>query len=137
MSWQMRAITVYLRPPATQLRHRRRRRSSTLFDVYGVRAKGAGATNHGSATTVIYLHGGAYVNEIPSAHWKLISDLATQLGCSVVVPIYGLAPSHHAADALTPVGTNRSASSRNAPTGIGKLGLPGDLSSGVTPKPGG
>ncbi len=33
--------------------------------------------------------------------------------------------------------TNTSASSRNAPTGIGKLGLPGDLSSGVTPGPGG
>ena len=104
---------------------------------YSVRAKGAGATNQGSATTAIYLHGGAHVNEIPSAHWKLITDLATQLGCSVVVPIYGLAPSRHAADALTPVGTNRCASSRNAPTGIGKLGLPGDLLSGVTPGPGG
>jgi len=83
------------------------------------------------------VHVGAYVNEIQSAHWKLITDLATQLGCSVVVPIYGLASSHHAADALTPVGTNTCASTRNAPTGIGKLGLPGDLSSGVTPRPGG
>ena len=78
---------------------------------------------------------GTYVNEIQSAHWKLITDLATQLGCSV--PIYGLAPSHHAADALTPVGTNRCASTGNAPTGIGKLGLPGDQSSAVTPRPGG
>ena len=50
----------------------------------------------------IYLHVGAYVNEIQSAHWKLVTDLATQLGCSVVVPIYGLAPTHHAAEALTP-----------------------------------
>ena len=81
------------------------------------------------------VHVGTYVNEIQSTHWKLITDLATQLGCSV--PIYGLAPSHHAADALTPVGTNTGASTRNAPTGIGKLGLPGDLSSGVTPRPGG
>jgi hypothetical protein len=104
---------------------------------YSVRAQGAGATNQGSATTAIYLHGGAHVNEIPSAHWKLITDIATQLGRSAVVPIYGLAPSRHAADALTPVGTNRCASSRNAPTGIGKLGLPGDLLSGVTPGPGG
>jgi acetyl esterase/lipase len=75
------------------------------FDVYGVRAEDAGATNQGPATTVIYLHGGAYVNEIQSAHRKLITDLATQLGCSV--PIYGLAPSHHAADALTPSGRTR------------------------------
>jgi hypothetical protein len=33
--------------------------------------------------------------------------------------------------------TNTYASSRNAPTGIGKLGLPGDLSRGVPPRPGG
>jgi hypothetical protein len=35
------------------------------------------------------VHVGTYDNEIQSAHWKLITDLATQLGCSV--PIYGLA----------------------------------------------
>ena len=101
MSWQMRAITVYLRParkPSYATADAAVRRH--FFDVYSVQAKGAGATNHAPATTVIYLHGGAYINEIQSAHWKLITDLATQLGCSV--PIYGLAPSHRAADALTP-----------------------------------
>jgi hypothetical protein len=36
-----------------------------------------------------------------------------------------------------PVGTNMSGSSTNAPTGIGKLGLPSELSSGVTPRLGG
>ena len=136
MSWQMRAIAIYLRPagkPSYATADAAVRRH--FFDVYSVRAKGAGATNQGPATTVIYLHGGAFVNEIQSAHWKLVTDPATQLGCSV--PIYGLAPSHHAADALTPVGTNRCASTRNAPAGIGKLDLPGDLSSGVTPRPGG
>jgi acetyl esterase/lipase len=132
----MRAITVCMRSarkPSYATADAAVRRH--FFDVYSVRAKGAGATSRGSATTVIYLHGGAYVNEIQSAHWKLVTDLATQLGCSV--PIYGLAPSHHAAEVLTPVGTNTCASTRNAPTGIGKLGLPGDLSSGVTPRPGG
>jgi acetyl esterase/lipase len=93
MSWQMRAIAIYLLParkPSCASADAAVRRHS--FDVYSVRAKGAGATNQGPATTVIYLHGGAYVNEIPSAHWKLITDLATQLGFSVVAPIYGLAP---------------------------------------------
>jgi hypothetical protein len=42
-----------------------------------------------------------------------------------------------AADALTPVGMNTCATTRNAPTAIGKLDLPGDLSGGVTPSPGG
>ena len=96
---------------------------------------GRGDMSWQTRAIAIYLHGGGYVKEIQSAHWKLITDLATQLGCSV--PIYGLAPSHHAADALTPVGTNTCASTRSAPTGIGKLGLPGDLSSGVTPRLGG
>jgi hypothetical protein len=35
------------------------------------------------------------------------------------------------------VGTNMSASSTNAPAGTGKLGLPSELSSGVTPRRGG
>ena len=96
---------------------------------------GRGDMSWQTRAIAIYLHGGGYVKEIQSAHWKLITDLATQLGCSV--PIYGLAPSHHAACALTPVGTNTCASTRNAPTGIGKLGLPGDLSSAVTPRLGG
>src|SRR3954453_21680723 len=103
MSWQTRAIAIYLRParkPSCAAADAAVRRH--FFDVYSVRAKGAGATNQGLATTVVYLHGGAYVNEIQSADWKLVTDLATRLGCLVVVPIYGLAPSHHAADALTP-----------------------------------
>jgi acetyl esterase/lipase len=100
-----------------------------------VASAGRGDMSWQTRAIAIYLHGGGYVKEIQSAHWKLITDLATQLGCSV--PIYGLAPSHHAADALTPVGTNTCASTRNAPAGIGKVDLPGDLSSGVTPRPGG
>ena len=74
MSWQMRAIAIYLRParkPSYATADAAVRRH--FFDVYSVRAKGAGATNHAPATTVIYLHGGAYVNEIQSAHGKLIT----------------------------------------------------------------
>ena len=42
--------------------------------------------------TVIYLHGGAYVSQIMSAHWKYISKLAEATGYRVVVPIYPLIP---------------------------------------------
>ena len=41
----------------------------------------------------VYVHGGAYVNEIVSQHWALISRLA-DAGVRVEVPIYGLAPQH-------------------------------------------
>ncbi len=42
--------------------------------------------------TVIYLHGGAYVSQILSFHWKFISRLAQDTGYRVVVPIYPLIP---------------------------------------------
>jgi hypothetical protein len=103
MSWQTRAIAIYLGQAANP---------------------GASDDRHPSARW-------------RPARWKPSTDLARQLGCSVVVPIYGPAPSHHAADAVTPVAMNTCASTRNAPTGVGKLGLPGGLSGGVTPSPGG
>ena len=42
--------------------------------------------------TIIYLHGGAYVSQIVSFHWKFISRLAAETGYRVVVPIYPLIP---------------------------------------------
>jgi acetyl esterase/lipase len=126
MSWQMRAIAVYVRltrkpelltlaagesrlakpkGPSTPPAKLTRRCDVTCdtvesFDVYTVRPKNSSV----SATipaTVIYLHGGAYVSEIQPPHWTLIGNLATQLGCPVVVPIYGLAPQHHVDEAFT------------------------------------
>lgn len=41
----------------------------------------------------IYLHGGAYANEISPQHWALVDQLASA-GVHVEVPIYGLAPQH-------------------------------------------
>lgn len=50
---------------------------------------------HSTATqTVIYLHGGAYVNEIFPQHWRLIEQIA-DAGARVIVPVYGLAPQHN------------------------------------------
>ncbi|MBQ6152561.1 MAG: alpha/beta hydrolase [Ruminococcus sp.] len=45
-----------------------------------------------SKKTVIYIHGGAYVSQILSFHWKFISKLAEATGYRVVVPIYPLIP---------------------------------------------
>lgn len=43
--------------------------------------------------TVIYLHGGTYLNGLDTRHWSLVSDLAGA-GVRVLVPDYGLAPDH-------------------------------------------
>lgn len=49
---------------------------------------------------VVHLHGGAYVSEVVRQHWQLARALAVGLDCEVLVPLYGLAPDHHAEDAL-------------------------------------
>src|SRR5690606_34661062 len=47
-----------------------------------------------SGLHIIYLHGGAYLFEITSYHWRLIAEMAERLGARVTVPIYRLAPDH-------------------------------------------
>jgi acetyl esterase/lipase len=42
--------------------------------------------------SVIYLHGGAWVNEIARQHWQLVAQIATEASTTVVVPIYPLVP---------------------------------------------
>jgi monoterpene epsilon-lactone hydrolase len=40
----------------------------------------------------LYLHGGAYIRPITSHHWRFIQALVEQAGCTIVVPLYPLAP---------------------------------------------
>ncbi|MFE3001431.1 alpha/beta hydrolase fold domain-containing protein [Nocardia sp. NPDC059246] len=47
---------------------------------------------------LIYLHGGGCVTEILPAHWYFVADLVRQLNCEAIVPLYPLAPEHHALD---------------------------------------
>lgn len=56
---------------------------------HGIRRRGA----------VVYLHGGAYVSEIVTQHWSMVSDIADATGRVVDVAIYGLAPQHNALQA--------------------------------------
>jgi acetyl esterase/lipase len=122
MSWQMRAVALYLRMtrkrrhattasaerilaepkgPSAPPRGLTRRFDVTTktidgFDVHIVSPDGS----RKSAATVVYLHGGAYVGEIQRQHWSLISDVASGSGVDVWVPIYGLAPQYQADDAI-------------------------------------
>ena len=47
-----------------------------------------------SRQRLLYLHGGAFVFQITSYHWKLIAELAERVGAAVTVPIYPIAPEH-------------------------------------------
>lgn len=43
---------------------------------------------------ILYLHGGAYINDASVYHWKLCDRLAQDLNAEVVFPIYPLTPNH-------------------------------------------
>ncbi len=62
--------------------------------VYEVRPKSPLA----SPRRVLYFHGGAYVFEITSFHWKLIAEMCERLGARITVPIYPIAPEHRFED---------------------------------------
>ncbi|UQW99863.1 alpha/beta hydrolase [Streptomyces sp. RerS4] len=51
---------------------------------------------------VLYVHGGAYIDELVRPHWSLIRTLVTQARARVVVPAYVLAP-RGTADRTVPV----------------------------------
>ena len=70
-------------------------------DVHVVRRRGATASDSG---VVVYLHGGAYTNEIVDQQWAFVAALAQRAGVEVHVPIYGLAPHHTASEAVAFVG---------------------------------
>lgn len=50
--------------------------------------------------TVVYLHGGAWVNEIASQHWRLAAQIAAESEAEVIVPIYPLVPFATAGDVV-------------------------------------
>ncbi len=52
----------------------------------------------------VYFHGGAYLWEITSFHWRIIADLAARTETTFFVPIYPLAPSATAATTV-PIAT--------------------------------
>ena len=53
---------------------------------------------------VIYLHGGAYVNQITRFHLRFCDRLAKKANARVIAPIYPLAPNHTYADAYALIG---------------------------------
>lgn len=57
------------------------------WPVYTVAPRGQRSTRR-----AVYVHGGAWVNEITDWHWRLIASLVARSGATLVVPVYPLAP---------------------------------------------
>ncbi len=66
------------------------------WPIYTLTSRDAGMPRR----TVFYFHGGAWVNEIVSQHWKLAARIAVEAGVQVVVPIYPLVPFTTAAEVM-------------------------------------
>lgn len=128
MSWQMHAIATYgglIRRPrtyatpqsaraylnrpkgagepppqlVTSARYRLTRGVVNGFVCHTVQSANSEHISVGGPS-VIYVHGGAYVNQIQRAHWKLVCAIADATRRPVHVPLYGLAPQHCAEEAI-------------------------------------
>lgn len=84
-----RRFETHVPPAALQRRMSIVEREVAGHPVYEVRP-----LNGAAARRIVYFHGGAYVFEITTYHWRLIADMAERLGVQVTVPIYPIAPEH-------------------------------------------
>ena len=50
--------------------------------------------------TILFVHGGAYINEINYQHLLYCFKLSKSLDAHVIAPVYGLAPNHNAMECL-------------------------------------
>jgi acetyl esterase/lipase len=62
-------------------------RHDTGWPVYRVLPR-----RHTPTRAAVYVHGGAWVNQIHALHWRLVAGLAARSGTAITVPIYPLAP---------------------------------------------
>lgn len=49
---------------------------------------------------ILYLHGGAYINNVMGPHWDFVAMLVRETGCVVILPDYHLAPNSTYVDAF-------------------------------------
>lgn len=52
-----------------------------------------------AAPIVLYIHGGAYLNNFETLHWKAMAELTETTGCGIVAPNYPLLYCYTASDA--------------------------------------
>lgn len=74
------------------------RRTINHRNVFTLRPK-----HHSTDKYILYLHGGAYVQNFVRQHWTFIGLLIDTLHCTVIAPDYPLAPKHSFKDAYSMV----------------------------------
>ncbi len=79
-------------------KHRVSTRESGGRTVWTIAPKEKAGDKH-----ILYLHGGGYANGFSKYHWRFISNLVSELRCTVVAPDYPLAPEQQVNDAFAMV----------------------------------
>jgi acetyl esterase/lipase len=90
------------------------------WPLYRIAPRGGPSTG-----TVIYAHGGGWVNEIAVQHWRLSARIAAHASTTVLIPIYPLIPAGTAAEVVTGVADLAAEALANGP-----LCLAGDSAGG-------
>lgn len=75
--------------------------------------------------TVIYLHGGGWVNEAAQQHWWLVQQIAAEAAVEVIMPVYPLIQAGGTAETVVPAVTKLSENTE------GPLVLMGDSAGGT------
>jgi acetyl esterase/lipase len=81
------------RPPISMRRHFH----LTLEGKHGFEVYRVAPRSGPIAGNVLYLHGGAYVDDILRWHWRFIARMARRLNMTFTVPLYPLAPQYDCA----------------------------------------
>ena len=81
----------------------RERHVVTGSDVRGHRCFTIRPHRPQSSRHIFYLHGGAYVHQVESAHWRFFSRLVDETSATVTIPLYPLAPRHQYDETLAMV----------------------------------
>ena len=89
-------------PPAW-LRRRVRIARGEVAGVRCYRLSPSGPDAPPAGRRVLYLHGGAYVGEISSHHWRFLARLVRASRATITVPIYTLAPQAVATETVAQV----------------------------------
>lgn len=87
----------YVLPGHLQRKYGITKKQDSTMDIYTLKSKTP------SQKVVLFLHGGAYVEQPLSWHWRFLHKLTKAISCEIVVPVYPKAPNHHCLEVIDPI----------------------------------
>ena len=89
---------AYVLAPHIKKKYGITKMADTSMDIYSLMSKSDNPTK-----VVLFLHGGAYVDQPLSWHWRFLHKLTKKLSCRIIVPIYPKTPNNHCLEVIDPI----------------------------------